>query len=164
MRCVFASLAPTFELEARRFKKIEAALLEACASACDAKFDWRTELEMPSRRLTPEEAQKADALLKEITEKLAEVAADDSQLLFALRRRLFTRLSYAERGDPRHRKKLKDRKWKEQRGVCALCPEELPITGAELDRLDPVLGYTPENTQLVHHECPRKQQEERGFS
>jgi hypothetical protein len=122
------------------------------------------EHQMPSRRLTSEEAQKAEVLLKEVLAKLAELAAGDSQLLFALRRRLFTRLSYAERGDPRHRKKLKDLKWKEQRGICALCPAELPITGAELDRLDPVLGYTSENTRLVHHECHRKQQEERGFS
>ena len=65
---------------------------------------------------------------------------------------------------PAQRKKLKELKWKEQRGKCAIGGEDLLVTGAELDRKDPVLGYTPENTQLVCHEHHREQQAKRGFA
>ncbi|HXM00220.1 MAG TPA: hypothetical protein VN932_09835 [Rhizomicrobium sp.] len=55
-------------------------------------------------------------------------------------------------------------KWIAQNGICALCPEKLPEKEAELDRIDPYSGYTPENTRLIHHACHRKQQAERGFA
>jgi len=95
---------------------------------------------------------------------LEKLSGGDAQLLFALRRRIFSRLTYDERGAPAIRKKLKERKWKEQRGKCSICGDHLPISGSELDRFDAVLGYTLENTRLVCHDCHRAQQEERGFA
>jgi hypothetical protein len=119
---------------------------------------------MPGVRLTSEQAEAANALLKEIDERLEKMRDGDAQLLFSLRRRIYIRLSYAERGNPTHRKKLKEMKWKEQRGKCAIGGEDLPVTGTELDRKDPLLGYTPENTRLVCHEHHREQQAKRGFA
>ncbi len=119
---------------------------------------------MPGVRLTPEQADAANSLLMEIQERLERMSGGNVELLFSLRRRIFIRLSYAERGPPAQRKKLKELKWKEQRGKCAIGGEDLPIRGAELDRKDAVLGYTPENTQLVCHQHHREQQEKRGFT
>ena len=119
---------------------------------------------MPGIRLTPKQSDAANALLGSIRNQLKELSEGDERLLFSLRRRIYVRLSYDERGNPMQRKKLKDRKWKEQRGQCASCSNDLPIAGAELDRTDAVLGYTPENTKLICHDCHRKQQEERGFT
>lgn len=119
---------------------------------------------MPGIRLTPEQSEAANALLDHVRNRLKEMSDGDERLHFSLRRRIYVRLSYDERGNPMHRKKLKDRKWKEQRGKCANCGCDLPIAGAELDRTDAVLGYTPENTKLLCHACHRKQQEERGFT
>jgi hypothetical protein len=42
-------------------------------------------------------------------------------------------LEFDERGTPAQRRKLHELKWKTQKGICALCPNELPIRGAELD-------------------------------
>lgn len=119
---------------------------------------------MPGVRLTPEQAEAANSLLDQVRDRLREMSNGDERLLFSLRRRIYVRLSYDERGDPAHRKKLKEKKWKEQRGKCATCGGDLPVSGAELDRSDAVLGYTSENTKLVCHACHRKQQEERGFT
>ena len=119
---------------------------------------------MMSIRLTPEQSERANELLEHVRERLAALSGDDLKLLHHLRRRIFIRLTHDERSSPAHRRKLKDLKWKEQRGKCALCPDDLPVSEAELDRLDPYAGYTRENTQLVHHACHRKQQAERGFA
>ena len=43
---------------------------------------------MPSRRLTSDEAAKADALLAEVRAMVTDAAGGDPVLLFALRRRL----------------------------------------------------------------------------
>jgi hypothetical protein len=117
---------------------------------------------MPGVRLTTEQAEAANALLKLVKERLKELSAGDAQLLFSLRRRIFLRL-YDERGTPAARKNLKEKKSKEQNGKCAIGGEDLPIFGAELDRLDSVPGYTPENTRLVCHSHHRKQQEKDRF-
>ena len=119
---------------------------------------------MPGICLTPEQSEAANKLLDEVRGRLKEMSGSDERLHFSLRRRIYVRLSYDERGNPMQRKKLKDRKWKEQRGKCASCGCDLPISGAELDRTDAVPGYTAENTKLVCHDCHRKQQEERGFT
>jgi hypothetical protein len=97
---------------------------------------------MPGVRLTPEQAEAANALLKDIVNRLEELSGGSAQLLFSMRRRIFIRLSYAERGTPALRKKLKEIKRKQQLGRCAIGQEDLPASGAELDRIDPVLGYT----------------------
>jgi hypothetical protein len=119
---------------------------------------------MPGIRLTREQSEAANTLLEHVRSRLKEMSGGDERLHFSLRRRIYVRLSYDERGNPMHRKKLKDRKWKEQDGRCTRCSDELPISGAELDRADPVLGYTAENTTLICHSCHRSQQEERRFT
>lgn len=119
---------------------------------------------MPSRRLTKEEAATADALLAEVKVMVAAAAHGDPILLFALRRRLFIRLMYWERGTPAERTKLKAAKHKAQGGLCAICGDPMDVKGSELDRADPVDGYTAENTRLVHHACHRRDQEAKGFA
>ncbi len=94
---------------------------------------------------------------------VTDAAGGDPVLLFALRRRLAARLTYWERGNPAKRKKLKAAKHKAQDGRCAICDEPMGVKGSELDRADPVDGYTAENTRLVHHACHRQDQETKGF-
>jgi len=108
---------------------------------------------MANRRLTPDELTRVNALLDEIRGKLAELASDDRELLFAARRRIVVRLSYDERGTPAERNKIKASKRIEQSGLCPLCGEELPDKYAELDRFNAGDGYTMKNTRLVHHNC-----------
>lgn len=115
-------------------------------------------------KLSPEQSERANALLDFVRARLEELANGDAKLLHHLRRRIKIRLEHDERGTPMHRRRLKDQKWKEQRGKCALCPDELPEAEAELDRIDPYGGYTRENTRLIHHACHRKQQAERNFT
>jgi len=117
-----------------------------------------------SNRLTPEQSEKANALLELVRQRLNELSEGDPKVLHHMRRRIMKRLEFDERDTPAARRKLKDQKWKEQRGKCAICKEDLPETETELDRLDPYGGYTRENTQLIHHACHRKQQAERGFA
>ena len=93
---------------------------------------------MPNRRLTKDEAAVADKLLAETKAAIEEAAGGDPILLFALRRRLFIRLMYWERGTPAQRTKLKAEKWKAQDGLCAICGASLTQKGSELDRADPV--------------------------
>lgn len=115
-------------------------------------------------RLTPEQSAKANELLDLVRKRLNELSGDDPKLLHHMRRRIMKRLEFDERDTPTARRKLKDQKWKEQRGKCAMCKEDLPETEAELDRLDSYGGYTKENTRLLHHACHRKQQAEKGFA
>lgn len=118
---------------------------------------------MPSRRLTKDEAAKADVLLDTVKAMVTDAAGGDPVLLFALRRRLFIRLMYWERGTPAERTKLKAVKHRAQGGLCAICGELMDVKGSELDRSDPVDGYTIDNTRLVHHSCHRRDQEAKGF-
>src|SRR3990170_6413755 len=71
----------------------------------------------------------------------------DKELLFAYRRKVFKELTYDERSKPNVRRKLKDQKWKEQRGLCAICGLELPERYTVLDRLNAAGGYIKENTR-----------------
>jgi hypothetical protein len=118
---------------------------------------------MTERRLSEVESKKANALLDKIRARLQVLCAGDPNLLFAYRRRIHIRLMQDERGRPALRKKLKLEKWKQQKGKCAICHKKLPQSESELDRFSAPGGYTVENTQLVHHECHRKQQAERRF-
>src|SRR5579863_1127286 len=115
-------------------------------------------------RLSDEQSAKANELLDFVRQRLAELSGGDAKVLHHMRRRIMKRLEFDERSSPAARRKLKDRKWKEQRGICALRSGDLPETESELDRIDPYGGYTRENTQLVHHDCHRRKQAERGFA
>jgi hypothetical protein len=119
---------------------------------------------MPNRQLTSDELEKlADPLLKAVVEHLADLSGGDPELLFALRRKLAKELSYAERGKPMLRVRLKMKKRIEQLGRCKLCSELLPERGAILDRIAAMDGYTAENTRLLCPGCDAKLQHERGY-
>jgi hypothetical protein len=115
------------------------------------------------RKLTKRQSEEANALLNEVRTKLETMSGGDPQLLFYYRRRIFIRLMHDERGTPAYRTKLKQLKMSEQDGKCSICDGQLPEKEAELDRFIAWKGYNPENTQLIHHECHRRQQQERGF-
>lgn len=108
---------------------------------------------MANRQLTPEELERANALLEDIRSKLEALSKGEKDLLFAYRRKIFKELTYDERSKPTVRRKLKDQKWKEQRGLCAICDKELPDKYTVLDRLNAADDYTKENTRLIHQEC-----------
>jgi hypothetical protein len=114
--------------------------------------------------LSEENRAKTLPILERVRAEILVVAGDDKALIFQMKRYIAKRLEFDERGTPTQRRKLKDQMWKKQRGLCALCNEELPMRGAELDRFKAIDGYTEENTQLVCHTCHRSTQEARGFA
>ena len=114
--------------------------------------------------LTEEELKRANALLADIRGKLESLSGGDKELLFAYRRKIFKELGYDERSKPMVRRKLKDDKWKEQRGLCAICGKELPAKYTVLDRLRAADGYTPDNTRLIHAECDFAHQASKGYA
>ena len=119
---------------------------------------------MPNRQLTAEELLQANVLLAEIRSRLDSLSNGDQDLLFAYRRKVFKELTYDERDKPSVRRKLKEQKWKEQRGLCALCGKELPETYTVLDRLNAVDGYTKENTRLIHQACDVAHQASKAYA
>ncbi len=119
---------------------------------------------MPNRNLAPAELEKANSLLREIRTRLNALASGDADLLFAYRRKIAKELGYDERSKPMVRRKLKAQKRKEQAGICPLCSKPLPEKYAVLDRISAIAGYTAENTRLIHDQCDRRIQSERGFS
>jgi hypothetical protein len=119
---------------------------------------------MANRQLTAEELVKARALLTEVRNRLAALSGGDNEHLFAYRRKVYKELGYDDRSKPMARRALKNRKWKEQRGVCALCKKELPESYCVLDRLNAIDGYTPENTRLIHQDCDASHQRSKGYS
>ena len=119
---------------------------------------------MPNRQLTAEELTLANALLADVRARLEALSGGDRELLFAYRRKVFKELTYDERDKPAVRRKLKDFKWKEQRGLCSLCGKELPESYTVLDRLNAIDGYTKENTRLIHQECDVAHQASKGYA
>jgi hypothetical protein len=119
---------------------------------------------MPNRQLKPEELVLANAVLVDIRARLEALSNGDRELLFAYRRKVFKELTYDERDKPAFRRKLKDLKWKEQLGLCAICGKELPKTYTVLDRTAAVDGYTKENTRLIHQDCDVAHQVSKGYT
>ena len=119
---------------------------------------------MPNRNLTVDELELANQLLDEIRGRLACLAKNDPNLLFAYRRKIAKELPYDERGKPGSRGKLKAMKWGLQQGKCAHCGKDLPVKFSELDRRNAADGYTAENTELIHGECHRQRQAARGWA
>jgi len=108
--------------------------------------------------------KKAKVILDNVRRQIKLTAGDDQELLFKIRRYIYIRLTYDERGVPAVRKKLKVKKFDEQKGLCAMCDKHLDqISYSHLDRLKAVLGYTAENTRLVHAKCQHDQQMEKGY-
>jgi hypothetical protein len=109
---------------------------------------------MSTPRLTDAQRQELfEPLFAVARAELERLSAGDPRVLWALRRKLTKELIYLERGTPQMRNALKRRKMIAQNGICPLCREDLPPSGAELDRAEAYLGYTDSNTRLVHHDC-----------
>jgi hypothetical protein len=125
---------------------------------------------MASRRMTASELATAREILDQVRQRITEMAKGEPVFTFALRRYVYKKLAYDERGTPAQRTKLKLQKLIEQEGKCAdpTCPfPDRKMTKAdepELDRIDPVKGYTSENTTLVHHQCHRRSQDSKRYS
>ncbi|WP_419804103.1 hypothetical protein [Terriglobus sp.] len=103
-------------------------------------------------------------MLAVLRTQLDEHANGDSDLLFALRRKIYKELTYDERGKPMHRRALKLKKIKEQGGLCFLCQEQLPASYTVLDRLEAMPGYTAANTRVLCRDCDTRTQIERRYS
>jgi hypothetical protein len=120
--------------------------------------------------MTPAELIRAKEILDQARNNIREASASDPLAAFSIRRYVYKNLSYDERGTPASRTKLKLQKLLDQEGKCAYtdCPRPShkmsKADEPELDRLDPVYGYTIENTVLVHHECHRMSQSKKRFS
>lgn len=119
---------------------------------------------MANRQLTQDELIQANSLLAEVRQRIEVLSGGDTDLLFAYRRKIYKELSYDERSKPMVRRKLKDQKWKSQRGLCALCGKELPEKYTVLDRLNAADGYTTENTRLIHQQCDVEHQASKGYA
>lgn len=117
-----------------------------------------------SPHLSEEQLASVRQLLDRVRTELETLAVSDPKTLHHARRYLMKRLESDERGTPADRNKLKLTLMAVQQGKCASCGEPLPPRGSELDRTDPVLGYTEDNCKLIHHECHRKAQAAKNFS
>jgi len=106
----------------------------------------------------------ARRIVEDVRKVIADGSGGDAALVWAMRRYIYIRLQYDERGSPIHRRLLKLKKMVAQKGKCALCGVELPERGAELDRFDPMKGYTEENTQVVCQKCHREGQAKKEFA
>ena len=115
---------------------------------------------MANRMLTPEELERARALLEEIRARLLELSGGDAELLFAHRRKLYREIIYDERSKPMVRRRLKVQKRRDQEGLCPLCQQWLPEKYCVLDRLSAAAGYTVENTRLICQPCDQRTQAE----
>ena len=120
---------------------------------------------MPNPILTKQQrATLFQPLFLSVLELLNGLSAGNPDLLFALRRKLAKELQYQERGTPRHRGNLKIIKRAEQKGLCAICKQQLPTKDAILDRLHAPNGYTAANTRLVCRTCDYDAQTAKRFS
>ena len=120
---------------------------------------------MANRQLTKKETEELfRPLYQSVTARLQELSGGESDLLWALRRKLAKSLIYDERGTPMQRRRLKLLKREEQQGLCAVCREPLPERDAILDRSEAMRGYTLENTRVLCRDCDLRIQTERNFS
>lgn len=119
---------------------------------------------MPNRMLTEDERKQLFLpLIDEVRSRLEELSGGDSNLMWALRRKLYKTLTYDERDNPTNRKILKQVKRAVQQNACATCGKKLPERNAVLDRFEAMKGYTEDNTRLICPECNVRIQEERGY-
>jgi len=120
---------------------------------------------MANPQLTAEQRKNLfGPLFLSVKQELERLAAGDARLLWALRRKLAKELEYLERGTPSYRKRLKEQKYSDQVAFCAICGDILPFKDIDLDRIEAYLGYTRENTRLVHHKCHRAEQAKKKYA
>jgi hypothetical protein len=127
-----------------------------------AKEHWDEMAESP--HLTDDILQQVRVLLEGVRAELNALAKGDATTLHHARRYLMKRLEFDERGTPADRNKLKLTLMAKQQGKCSSCGEPLPPRDSELDRKNPVLGYTEENCTLIHHQCHRKAQAAKNYA
>jgi len=81
---------------------------------------------MAGPRLTDKQREELFApLFKRVVADLAQLANGDSDVLWALRRKLAKELMYLERGTPMQRKLLKTMMWARQNRMCAILQQGL---------------------------------------
>lgn len=117
-----------------------------------------------SPHLPDEVLIKVRAVLERVRADLNNLSEGDAKTLHHARRYVMKRLEFDERSRPSDRKDVKLILMAKQQGRCAVCGEPLPAKGSELDRCDPVLGYTEGNCRLIHHECHRKAQAAKNYA
>ncbi len=117
-----------------------------------------------SPHLSEVELEGVRKLLDVVRTELDRITDGDQRKLHHARRYLQKRLEFDERGTPADRNKLKLTLMAKQQGKRASCGEPLPPRDSELDRADPILGYTEENCKLIHHQCHRKAQAAKNYS
>ena len=107
-----------------------------------------------------------NSLLEEVRQSIQKLSGNDSDLQFAIRRKIAKELSYDERGKPTQRKQLKLKMLRLQKGLCAKCGKPLPLLarGAVLDRQNAMAGYAVENVRLICRACDDEIQESRSFT
>jgi hypothetical protein len=85
--------------------------------------------------MTVEQRARAQRILESIRHAIATEAGGDPLLEFAIRRYIYVRLSYDERGKPMQRRKLKVKLFDRQQGRSPLCGESIvTLSGTELHR------------------------------
>ena len=114
--------------------------------------------------LSSEELNGAKEILSFVQREIDRISDGDHSRIHSLRRYIWKRLEFAERGRPMGRRALKRLKHAEQDGLCAICRAELPLKDSELDRFVAAVGYTQANTRLVHHSSHRHDQEQKGYA
>ncbi|MFZ2853453.1 MAG: hypothetical protein WAZ34_05000 [Rhodocyclaceae bacterium] len=120
---------------------------------------------MTNPQLTKEQRTQLFApLFERVKAELDTFSGGNTQLMWALRRKLAKELVYIERSTPAVRNKLKALMWAKQNGGCALCNKPMPQKGSELDRFEAYLGYVENNVRLVHHECHIKDQADKRYA
>jgi len=118
---------------------------------------------MPNPQLNKDQLKQAHRLIEKVKKEIEKLAQNDPEVVFAFRRKVYKELMYEKRGKPVERKKLKEKMWKKQKGICPLCKQKLLERGVVLDRTRAIEGYKEGNVRLICPDCDRKVQETRGF-
>ena len=119
---------------------------------------------MENPRLNPVQLEKAKILLQKIRKEITKLSRGDANLIFAYKKKIRKELTYDERGNPAHRRNLKEQMWLKQQGFCAICKKKLTLKYSELDRHYAPRGYVENNNvRLVHHQCHIKDQKKKGY-
>lgn len=117
-----------------------------------------------NRILTQEELSELSApLFEEVKRLLNEYSRGDTDLLWALRRKLGKQLTVEEKGRQIDIRKLKEYKRGQQVGNCNVCSDPLPERGAILDRFSGMKPYVADNTQLICPDCDAQKQRDNGW-
>ena len=79
-----------------------------------------------SRRLTETEQAMGRHIVESVRRRISRATKKDLARVWAMRRYVYTRLIYDEKGTPMQRRILKMKKMISQKGLCAICRRKLP--------------------------------------